>query len=156
MPLPVYHLRRLLVAIAMLLTLAVAGTEVAVILVEQQSGGFKLSFRSRTPKFDCNEMAKSFGGGGHKAAAGAFINFPWPLAQTKVLDALAETNHLLYQHLKPFLVDRGPAQNVARRVIGTWDESMRVPPEAMVSGHAGRVAAVMEFQAAEPVEPLQD
>jgi bifunctional oligoribonuclease and PAP phosphatase NrnA len=70
------------------MTLAVAGTEVAVILVEQQSGGFKLSFRSRTPKFDCNEMAKSFGGGGHKAAAGAFVNFPWPLAQAKVLDAV--------------------------------------------------------------------
>ena len=70
------------------MTLSVAGTQVAVILVEQQSGGFKLSFRSRTPNFDCNEIAKSFGGGGHKAAAGAFVNLPWPLAQTKVLDAV--------------------------------------------------------------------
>ena len=70
------------------LTLAVAGTEVAVILVEQPSGSFKISFRSRTPKVDCSELAKSFGGGGHKAAAGASINAPWPEAQRKVLDAV--------------------------------------------------------------------
>ena len=70
------------------MTLSVGGTEVAVILVEQPGGGFKLSFRSRTPALDCNEMAKTFGGGGHKAAAGAFVNLPWPLAQTKVLDAV--------------------------------------------------------------------
>ena len=70
------------------LTLAVAGTEVAVILVEQASGGFKISFRSRTPKINCNELAKMFGGGGHKAAAGASINAPWPAAQHKVLDAV--------------------------------------------------------------------
>ena len=62
--------------------------EVAVILVEQPSGGFKLSFRSRTPKVDCSELARQFGGGGHKAAAGAFISAPWPAAQAKVLDAV--------------------------------------------------------------------
>jgi phosphoesterase RecJ-like protein len=70
------------------MTLGIAGTEVAVILVEQQTGGFKLSFRSRTPKVDCNVLAREFGGGGHKAAAGAFTNAPWPEAQTKVLDAV--------------------------------------------------------------------
>jgi len=70
------------------LTLGIAGTQVAVILVEQPTGGFKLSFRSRTPKVDCNELAKHFGGGGHKAAAGAFINAPWPAARSLVLDAV--------------------------------------------------------------------
>ncbi len=70
------------------MTLAVAGTEMAVIFVEQPSGGFKLSFRSRAPKVDCNAVARIFGGGGHKAAAGAFINAPWPLAQAKVLDVV--------------------------------------------------------------------
>lgn len=70
------------------MTLGIAGTEVAVILVEQQTGGFKLSFRSRTRKVDCNELAKHFGGGGHKAAAGAFTTAPWPEAQTLVLDAV--------------------------------------------------------------------
>src|SRR5690606_20753477 len=53
------------------LTLTVDGTKVAVIFVEQLRGGFKLSFRSRC-HVDCNEIARYFGGGGHKAAAGAF------------------------------------------------------------------------------------
>jgi phosphoesterase RecJ-like protein len=53
------------------LTLAVQGTRAAVIFVEQLRGGFKLSFRSRCD-MNCNEVAKQFGGGGHKAAAGAF------------------------------------------------------------------------------------
>jgi phosphoesterase RecJ-like protein len=61
---------------------------VAVILVEQPAGGFKLSFRSRTPAVDCNELAKKFGGGGHKAAAGASIQAPWPEARERVLDVV--------------------------------------------------------------------
>jgi len=69
------------------MTLAVGGTEVAVILVEQQSGGFKISFRSRND-FDCSLIAQQFGGGGHKKAAGAFIDEPLVAAQTKVLDAV--------------------------------------------------------------------
>lgn len=55
------------------LTLAIAGTQVAVIFVEQLEGGFKLSFRSRC-SVDCNLLAREFGGGGHKAAAGAFLH----------------------------------------------------------------------------------
>ena len=70
------------------MTLAIAGTQVAVILVEQPTGGFKLSFRSRTPEINCNELAKNFGGGGHKAAAGAFTSAPWPEAQRLVLDVV--------------------------------------------------------------------
>jgi phosphoesterase RecJ-like protein len=70
------------------LTLSIGGTEAAVIFVEQATGGFKLSFRSRTPKVDCNVLAKQFGGGGHKAAAGAFISEPFESAKSKVLDAV--------------------------------------------------------------------
>jgi phosphoesterase RecJ-like protein len=70
------------------LTLGIAGTEVAFILVEQPGGGFKLSFRSRTPQVNCNELAAHFGGGGHKAAAGAFTNAPFAEAQAQVLDAV--------------------------------------------------------------------
>jgi phosphoesterase RecJ-like protein len=43
-----------------------------VIFVEQLGGGFKISFRSRCA-VDCNALARQFGGGGHKAAAGAFV-----------------------------------------------------------------------------------
>ena len=53
------------------LTLAVRNTKAAVIFVGQVRGGYKLSFRSRCG-MDCNEIARQFNGGGHKAAAGAF------------------------------------------------------------------------------------
>ena len=69
------------------MTLQVGGTEVAVILVEQSQGGFKVSFRSRGA-LDCSRLAEQFGGGGHKAAAGAFIEAPFAEAQRSVLDAV--------------------------------------------------------------------
>lgn len=69
------------------LTLTVAGTQVAVILVEQPSGGFKISLRSRC-EVDCSRVAEQFGGGGHKNAAGAFLPDPLDVAQAKVLDAV--------------------------------------------------------------------
>ena len=71
------------------LTLAIAGTQGAVIFVGLRTGGFKLSFRSRCG-MDCNAVAKQFGGGGHKAAAGAFIDAPLEEAQAKVLPVVKE------------------------------------------------------------------
>jgi phosphoesterase RecJ-like protein len=68
-------------------TLSVGGTEVAVIFVQQSSGGFKLSFRSRS-EIDCSQLAERFGGGGHRKAAGAFIDEPLEAARSKVLDAV--------------------------------------------------------------------
>jgi len=69
------------------MTLSVAGTEVAVILVEQKSGGFKVSFRSRC-ELDCAEVARQLGGGGHKAAAGAFVEGTLEDARSRVLDGV--------------------------------------------------------------------
>lgn len=69
------------------LTLTVASTQVAVIFVEQFGGGFKISFRSRCD-VDCSRLAEGFGGGGHKAAAGAFMHEPCEAVQAKVLDAV--------------------------------------------------------------------
>jgi len=69
------------------MTLSVGGAEVAVILAEQTSGGFKVSFRSRCD-LDCSRVAERFGGGGHKAAAGAFLDEPLESARRKVLDAV--------------------------------------------------------------------
>jgi phosphoesterase RecJ-like protein len=73
------------------LTLGVAGVEVAVIFVAADGGKggdkFKLSFRSRS-KVDCSQLAEKFGGGGHKAAAGASIDGPIEQAQAVVLDAV--------------------------------------------------------------------
>lgn len=69
------------------MTLSVGGTEVAVILVEQIGGGFKISFRSRC-ELDCRRVAEQFGGGGHKKAAGAFVDEPLSAARRKVLDGV--------------------------------------------------------------------
>lgn len=72
------------------LALAVAGTQVAVIVVEQPQGGCKISFRSRSA-LDCSQVSRHFGGGGHKAAAGAFVAEPRPVAQQRVLDYVRTT-----------------------------------------------------------------
>ena len=69
------------------LTLSVGGTEVAVIFVEQQTGGVKLSFRSRCD-VDCSQLAEQFGGGGHRKAAGAFVGESLDVARTMVLDVV--------------------------------------------------------------------
>jgi phosphoesterase RecJ-like protein len=68
------------------MTLGVAGTQVAVILVALANGMIKVSFRSRSA-VDCSKLAEQFGGGGHKAAAGATLPGPFETAQTRVLDA---------------------------------------------------------------------
>lgn len=71
------------------LTLSVAGTQAAVIFVGQLRGGYKLSFRSRCG-LDCNEVAQQFGGGGHKAAAGAFVEGTLHDVQERVLSVVRE------------------------------------------------------------------
>ncbi|MFM9024818.1 MAG: DHH family phosphoesterase [Planctomycetaceae bacterium] len=71
------------------LTLAVKGTELAAILIEQPDGRIKTSFRSRGP-VDCNLLAARFGGGGHKAAAGAILPGPFAAAKAQVDAAVDE------------------------------------------------------------------
>lgn len=71
------------------LTLAIASTKVALIMIEQLKGGFKVSFRSRCA-VDCNQLAKLFGGGGHKAAAGAFVEGELDDVKTKVISAASD------------------------------------------------------------------
>ncbi len=71
------------------LTLQIGAARVAFIMVEQQTGGFKISFRSRSA-VDCSKLAERFAGGGHKAAAGAFIKEPFEPAQARLLDAVCQ------------------------------------------------------------------
>ncbi|MBI2825731.1 MAG: DHH family phosphoesterase [Planctomycetia bacterium] len=71
------------------MTLVIKGTEVAVIFVEQADRRVKVSFRSRAG-LDCSRLAETFGGGGHKAAAGAFLPGPLDEARTLVLDAVRQ------------------------------------------------------------------
>jgi phosphoesterase RecJ-like protein len=69
------------------LALAISGTEFAVIFVGQQTGGFKISFRSRCA-LQCNAIAENFDGGGHKAAAGAFLEGSLDDVRRRVLDVV--------------------------------------------------------------------
>lgn len=69
------------------MTLSIADTLAAVIMIEQPAGGFKVSFRSRC-QMDCSEVAAAFGGGGHRAAAGAFLEGDLKTVQTQVLPAV--------------------------------------------------------------------
>ena len=71
-------------------TLQVGGSEMAIIMVERPNGGFKISFRSRC-QVDCARLAARFDGGGHQAAAGAFLDLPYDEAKKKILEGtLAE------------------------------------------------------------------
>ena len=79
------------------LTLAVKGAQAAVIFVGQSRGGFKLSFRSQGA-LDCNQVARHFGGGGHKAAAGAFVEGNLDEVQDRVLPIVRDAMRVALGH----------------------------------------------------------
>lgn len=56
-------------------TVSILGVELGFLLMELPAGGIKLSLRSRG-SIDCCELAGKFGGGGHRAAAGATLPEP--------------------------------------------------------------------------------
>ena len=66
---------------------SVDGVEVAMLFIEQPRGGVKLSMRSRSD-LDVAELAGRFGGGGHRAAAGAMLPEPLDEAREEALDAV--------------------------------------------------------------------
>ena len=70
-------------------TVSLDGVEVGILFFEQLRGGVKLSLRSRKG-LDCARLAGKFGGGGHRAAAGATL--PEPIAESvgRVLGAVRE------------------------------------------------------------------
>jgi phosphoesterase RecJ-like protein len=66
----------------------VAGTEVAVLFVEQPADEVKVSLRSRGA-VDVRKVAEAFGGGGHTAAAGVMVAGSLDEVTERVLDALS-------------------------------------------------------------------
>lgn len=68
-------------------TVSIRGVEVGLLFIEQMRGGIKLSIRSRTG-LDCARLASTFGGGGHKAAAGATLPDPLTEAVPRVLQTV--------------------------------------------------------------------
>ena len=67
----------------------IAGIEAAATLREGADGEIKLSVRT-IPGYDATKVAERFGGGGHKAAAGANIRLPLAQAAAEVEKAMLE------------------------------------------------------------------
>ncbi|MHB0955874.1 MAG: DHH family phosphoesterase [Pirellulaceae bacterium] len=70
------------------MALAIEGTQVAAMFTEHPGGAVKISLRSRTAAVDCSQVTALFGGGGHKAAAGATLSGDVASVRMRVLDAL--------------------------------------------------------------------
>ena len=66
--------------------LKIKDSEQAIIMVEQESGTFKISFRSRCT-VDCSRLAAQFNGGGHHQAAGASCDLPYEETKKALIDA---------------------------------------------------------------------
>lgn len=62
--------------------------EIACVLEEIESDVTRISLRSKNPKVNVNEIAAQFGGGGHKAAAGARISGSPLSVQRRVIGAI--------------------------------------------------------------------
>jgi bifunctional oligoribonuclease and PAP phosphatase NrnA len=68
-------------------TVSLEGVEVGLLFIEQKRGGIKVSVRSRGG-LDCAKLAATFGGGGHREAAGATLPDPLSESLPRVLDAV--------------------------------------------------------------------
>ena len=68
-------------------TVSIRGVDVGLLFIEQVRGGIKLSVRSRNG-LDCSKLAGLFGGGGHRAAAGATLPDPLDESLPRVLQAV--------------------------------------------------------------------
>ena len=68
---------------------AIEGVVVALLFEElEEAGKFRVSFRSKNPQVDVNSIARHFGGGGHREAAGARLTGLPQEVETKVLAAV--------------------------------------------------------------------
>jgi len=68
---------------------AIEGVVVAMLFEEmEEPGKFRVSFRSKNPLVDVNSIARHFGGGGHREAAGARLSGLPQEVETKVLSAV--------------------------------------------------------------------
>lgn len=70
-------------------TVSLAGVEVGMLFIEQGRGGVKLSIRSRQG-LDCTKVVGPFGGGGHRAAAGAMLPEPIGESVQRMLEAVRQ------------------------------------------------------------------
>lgn len=67
--------------------LQIKGTKVEFFMLEEKKDSFRVSFRSKC-EVDVNEVAKQFGGGGHKRASGCYVQGKLPDVKKKILDVI--------------------------------------------------------------------
>lgn len=70
------------------MALAIEGVGVAAMFTEHPVGTIKVSLRSRLSAVDCSLVTEQFGGGGHRAAAGATLQGDLSEVRSRVLAAL--------------------------------------------------------------------
>jgi phosphoesterase RecJ-like protein len=70
---------------------AIDDADIAIMFVEQNKTKTKISWRGLKPHVDVASIAVQFGGGGHKAAAGAEINGSLSEVRERVLEATRKT-----------------------------------------------------------------
>ncbi|MGL4941820.1 MAG: DHH family phosphoesterase [Thermoguttaceae bacterium] len=71
------------------MTLQIRGSNLAIMISELADGKHKVSFRSRCG-VDCSVLAKQFGGGGHRSAAGATITMSLEETKATVIRAITD------------------------------------------------------------------
>lgn len=67
---------------------SVRGT-VAAVLIRELDDGWKVSLRSKETWLDVNAVAGTFGGGGHKAAAGCKLTGSYPEVERQIIERLS-------------------------------------------------------------------
>jgi len=80
---------------------SIEGIDIAIIFVEQPKDSIKVSWRARKG-YDVSQIARSFGGGGHKPAAGADIQGDLESVKREVLGATRSYLNLLKSQGKDF------------------------------------------------------
>lgn len=69
---------------------SIQGVQIAIFFEELPDGKIRISMRSKSHKVNVSEICSSFGGGGHKLAAGIRMAGPMAEAKAKVIDAVHE------------------------------------------------------------------
>ncbi|HBG81431.1 TPA: hypothetical protein DDW69_01175 [candidate division CPR2 bacterium] len=70
------------------LILTLKDAKIIMVLIEEEPGFIKVSMRTRDPKINLTEIAKVFGGGGHRGASGFSINGSFSRAAESVPDII--------------------------------------------------------------------
>lgn len=67
----------------------IEGVQIGIFIREKQDGDYKVSVRTQ-PSMDASAICVKFGGGGHRGAAGCFIQAPLNEAKAKLVQAAGE------------------------------------------------------------------